>query len=167
MQVGALLAEVPGATLSYVAALPHTDTLVTTHRAVCFTGTRFVNSFTLSQAADQRREKPVGAAAKRKRGAKQPAADVAAAPAPDPGSPEAKGMRLLAEALNGEPRAQLSCEDAAHLVAAAAYSSAMHVLEWLPAYLRPLLTAADMTEVRVRQLQPTLCMLTCLPGERV
>ena len=152
----ALQAEVPDVPLPYKVALPHTDSLVTTHRAMCFTGTRFINSFILSQAAEQPCDELLGTAAKRKRGAeRQAAAAVAAALAPVPDSPEAKGIQLLAEVLNGEPRAHLSCEEAAHLVAAAAYGNATHVLEWLPAYLRPLLTTVSMSEVRLQQPHST------------
>lgn len=150
----ALQADVPDVPLLYNVALPHTNTPVAIHRAMCFTGTRFANAFKLSQQSEERDR--AGALAKRKRGPERQCDAVAAAP--DPDAPEAKGMQLLAEILNGEPRTQLSCAEAAYVVAAAAYGNATHISTCLPAYLRPLLLKADLSEVRAQQPQSTLRM---------
>ena len=146
VQVAALQAEVPDVPLPYSITLPHTDMLITAHRAVCFMGDRHINIFGLTQAADAQSGAPPSESNAAKRARVASSAAQSAVPAAE--APEARGSALLAEAVNGEPRAQLTCEQATELVAAAAYNHAAPIIKLLPSYLHPLLATAPMSEVR-------------------
>ena len=109
-------------------------------------GDRHINIFGLTQAADAQSGAPPSESNAAKRAQVTSSAAQSAVPAAE--APEARGSALLAEAVNGEPRAQLTCEQATELVAAAAYNHAAPIIKLLPSYLHPLLATAPMSEVR-------------------
>lgn len=162
MQIATLQAEVPEATLPYDVSMPHTDLKLSAHRAMCFTQERLVNTFTLTQTLSRSTDTstPSGKRARNEPqsgqstevaddGTVSAAAAVAAvAEVCNAQSPEAKGSKMLAEILTGEPRSRVSCQEAADLIAAMIYYLARPVIKHLPAYLQPLLEAAPMDEVR-------------------
>ena len=145
-----LAAEVPDGPIPYKVELPHTDCPVTTHRAVSFTGTRFINVFTLSASATE-----PSRSTKRARATLSVTRDTADEGHLDPEAPEARGIVLLAEIMNGKARTQLNCQAVVDLVAATAYSQATPLFEMLPDYLAPMLQNVHMRQVRARYLLGT------------
>ena len=147
VQVEELAAEVPDVPMPYKIELPHTGVPVTTHRAVSFTGTRFINVFTLSASAAEPSRR-----SKRARATLSMTRDTADEGHLDPEAPEARGIVLLAEIMNGKARTQLRCQDVVDLLAATAYSQATPLLEVLLEYLRPMLQNVHICQVCARHL---------------
>ena len=144
MQVAELKAGVPDAPLQYDFELPHTDVVVTAHRAVCFMDDRHINVFGLSRAAADTRsaDLPQSSIKRARVSAIAPHSAATEAEASD-----VKGSTLLAGIVNGAPRSKLTCEQCFDLVAATAFNHATPIIKMLPGYVRPLLMEAPMAEV--------------------